>query len=36
MRGFLITGINIDLMLVPGYVSSLPARFAAPGERLIL
>jgi len=35
VHGFLITGTNINLMLVPGYVSSLPARFAAPGERLI-
>jgi cytochrome c oxidase subunit II len=35
VRGFLITGTNINLMLVPGYVSSLPARFTAPGERLI-
>jgi cytochrome c oxidase subunit 2 len=35
VHGFLITGTNINLMLVPGYVSSLPARFESPGERLI-
>jgi cytochrome c oxidase subunit II len=35
VHGFLITGTNLNLMLVPGYVSSLPARFVAPGERLI-
>ena len=35
VHGFLITGTNINLMLVPGYVSSLPARFATPGERLM-
>ena len=35
MHGFLITGTNINLMLVPGYVSSLNARFDTPGERLM-
>jgi cytochrome c oxidase subunit II len=35
VHGFLITGTNINLMLVPGYVSSLETRFAAPGERLM-
>ena len=35
VHGFLIDGTNINLMLVPGYVSSLGARFEAPGERLM-
>jgi cytochrome c oxidase subunit 2 len=35
VHGFLITGTNINLMLVPGYVSSLNARFETPGERLM-
>ena len=35
VHGFLIGGTNVNLMLVPGYVSSLGARFAAPGERLM-
>jgi cytochrome c oxidase subunit 2 len=35
VHGFLITGTNINLMLVPGYVSSLRARFETPGERLM-
>ena len=35
VHGFLITGTNINLMLVPGYVSSLNARFDTPGERLM-
>jgi cytochrome c oxidase subunit 2 len=33
VHGFLITGTAVNLMLVPGYVSSLPARFDTPGER---
>jgi cytochrome c oxidase subunit 2 len=33
VHGFLITGTAINLMLVPGYVSSLPAQFNTPGER---
>jgi len=33
VHGFLITGTAINLMLVPGYVASLPARFQTPGER---
>jgi cytochrome c oxidase subunit II len=33
VHGFLITGTAINLMLVPGYVSSIPARFSTPGER---
>ena len=35
VHGFLITGTNINLMLVPGYVSSLRARFETQGERLM-
>ena len=35
VHGFLITGTNVNLMLVPGYVSSLNARFDTPGERLM-
>lgn len=35
VHGFLIDGTNINLMLVPGYVSSLGARFNGPGERLM-
>jgi cytochrome c oxidase subunit 2 len=35
VHGFLITGTNINLMLVPGYVSSLNVRFGSPGERLM-
>lgn len=35
VHGLLITGTNINLMLVPGYVSSLDARFDKPGERLM-
>ena len=33
VHGFLITGTDINLMLVPGYIASLPARFETPGER---
>ncbi len=35
VHGFLIDGTNINLMLVPGYISSLNARFETPGERLM-
>ena len=35
VHGFLIAGTNINLMLVPGYVSSLNARFETPGELLM-
>jgi len=35
VHGFLIDGTNVNLMLVPGYVSSLRARFEEPGERLM-
>jgi cytochrome c oxidase subunit 2 len=30
---FLITGTNVNLMLVPGYVSSISASFGTPGAR---
>jgi len=33
VHGFLITGTAINLMLVPGYISSIPARFDTQGER---
>jgi len=33
VHGFLIEGTTINLMLVPGYVSSIAARFDTPGER---
>jgi len=33
VHGFLITGTAINLMLVPGYISSIPARFDKPGDR---
>jgi cytochrome c oxidase subunit II len=35
VHGFLIEGTNINTMLVPGYVSVLPVRFAAPGEHVM-
>jgi cytochrome c oxidase subunit II len=35
VHGFLIEGTDVNLMLVPGYVSSLRARFETPGERLM-
>jgi len=35
IHGFLIEGTNINTMLVPGYVSVLPARFDKPGEHLM-
>jgi cytochrome c oxidase subunit II len=35
IHGFLIEGSNINSMLVPGYISSLPARFDRPGEHLM-
>ncbi|MDE2448040.1 MAG: cytochrome c oxidase subunit II [Gammaproteobacteria bacterium] len=35
VHGFLIDRTNINLMLVPGYISSLGARFETPGERLM-
>jgi cytochrome c oxidase subunit 2 len=35
VHGLLIEGTNINTMLVPGYVSELPVRFATPGEHLM-
>jgi cytochrome c oxidase subunit II len=35
VHGFLVAGTNINLMLMPGYISSLGARFDTPGERLM-
>ena len=32
VHGFLIDHTNINTMLVPGYISVLPARFDAPGD----
>ena len=33
VHGFLIAGTTINLMLVPGYISRIAARFDTPGER---
>jgi cytochrome c oxidase subunit 2 len=33
VHGFLIDGTTINLMLVPGYVSSIAGRFSTQGER---
>jgi cytochrome c oxidase subunit 2 len=33
VHGFLVTGTNVNLMLVPGYISTIRTRFDAPGER---
>jgi cytochrome c oxidase subunit II len=35
VHGFLIEGTAINTMLVPGYISALPARFNEPGEHLM-
>ena len=35
VHGLLIEGTTINTMLVPGYISELPLRFAAPGEHLM-
>jgi cytochrome c oxidase subunit II len=35
IHGFLIEGTTINSMLIPGYISSLPARFDKPGEHLM-
>jgi cytochrome c oxidase subunit 2 len=35
VHGFLVEGTNINMMLVPGYVSVLPAKFDKPGEHLM-
>jgi cytochrome c oxidase subunit 2 len=32
VHGFLITGTNVNGMLVPGYITALPARFETAGE----
>lgn len=33
VHGFLIQGSNVNVMLVPGYISTIATRFATPGER---
>jgi cytochrome c oxidase subunit II len=35
IHGFLIEGTNINTMLVPGYVSTIDARFDEPGDHLM-
>jgi cytochrome c oxidase subunit 2 len=35
IHGFLIEGTNINTMLVPGYVSTIAARFDTPGDYLM-
>jgi len=35
VHGFLIAGTTINLMLVPGYVSTIAARFDTQGDRLM-
>ncbi|OKO82286.1 cytochrome c oxidase subunit II [Bradyrhizobium sp. NAS80.1] len=35
VHGFIVTGSNINTMLVPGYVSIQTTRFSTPGERLM-
>jgi cytochrome c oxidase subunit II len=35
IHGFLIQGTNVNTMLVPGYVSTINARFDEPGEHLM-
>ena len=35
VHGLLVSGTDINLMLVPGYVSTLSARFSTPGDRLM-
>ena len=35
VHGFLIEQTNINSMLVPGYISVLPAKFDTPGEHLM-
>ena len=32
VHGFLIDGSTVNVMLVPGYISTIPARFEQPGE----
>jgi cytochrome c oxidase subunit 2 len=35
VHGFLISGSTVNLMLVPGYISNIPARFEKLGEFLM-
>jgi len=35
IHGFLIEGTNVNAMLVPGYVSTISARFDKPGDHLM-
>ena len=35
VHGFLIQGTTINTMLVPGYISTISARFSAPGDHLM-
>jgi cytochrome c oxidase subunit II len=35
VHGFLIQHTNVNLMLVPGYISTISTRFAAPAESLM-
>jgi cytochrome c oxidase subunit 2 len=35
IHGFLIEGTNVNTMLVPGYVSTIGARFGEPGDHLM-
>ncbi len=35
IHGLLIVGTNVNTMLVPGYISSLPVRFDRPGEHVM-
>ena len=35
IHGFLIEGTNVNTMLVPGYVSTISARFDKPGDHLM-
>ena len=35
VHGFLIEGTNINTMLVPGYISTLPIALQPPGEHVM-
>jgi cytochrome c oxidase subunit II len=35
IHGFLIEGTNVNAMLVPGYVTTIAARFDTPGDHLM-
>ncbi len=35
VHGFLIDGTTVNTMLIPGYVSTVPTRFAQAGDRLM-